>query len=111
MQFPHLDTFDFPDERAEPPTDRQLKEEHIVFTVLISILERAYLMYHDSSTDVKRKQWAGWRDYTAAFCERANFRRVWALSGDAFDAGFVAYVNGVIAGTSLSSASRPSGTP
>jgi hypothetical protein len=93
---PRLDIFDIPDENPQPLDDEQRKQELIAFTMLISVFERAYLMYHDQSNKIKTAQWSGWDEYIRAYCERANFRNAWEISGETFDRNFENYVEEIM---------------
>lgn len=92
-----LDIFDIPDSRPPEMTEEQKKRELIAFTVLISLLERAYLMYADQSTSVKRRQWTGWYEYMELYASRKNFQKAWAVAGDMFDTKFVNFMDRMIA--------------
>lgn len=89
---PQLDIFDIPDATpvAHTPTDD--KQELIAFTMLFSIFERAYLMYADQSSGIKRRQWSGWLAYLTEYCARENFRTAWRISGNTFDTHFQDFV-------------------
>nr|CBX28143.1 unknown protein [uncultured Desulfobacterium sp.] len=71
---------------------RKNRQEQVLFLILISILERAYLMYHDQSTDIKKRQWTGWVEYIRDYCRKENFRRRWPTLGPQFDKGFVTFM-------------------
>ena len=92
MENPALDIFDVPDAAPAALTPAQAKQEVVAFTMLFSIFERAFLMFQDQSTEIKRNQWAGWESYIQSFCARANFRAAWVASGATFDARFQAYM-------------------
>ena len=96
LNYPDLDIFDVPSEEGRDPTPAQRRQEQILFTILISILERAFLMYKDQSTTLKKRQWTGWVDYMKDYCSRENFRREWPTLGPQFDSSFVEFVNGFI---------------
>ena len=49
LKYPYLDIFDVKDTNSIKLDEKQKKEELIVFTILLSIFERAYLMYSDKS--------------------------------------------------------------
>ena len=85
---PRLDIFDIPDETRRELDSEEEKKELIAFTMLFSIFERAYLMYHDQSGDVRKRQWSGWNEYIHAYCRRENFRAAWKVSGETFDLGY-----------------------
>ena len=102
-----LDVFDTPIARPEPPTPQQRREEGMVLSVLLSVLERAYLMYGDPRDDFERAQWTAWSAYIRAWAPRANFRSEWALGRGEYDAAFAAYMDGLIATTQPTSRPGP----
>ncbi|MEX5281947.1 hypothetical protein [Nitrospira tepida] len=55
LAHPDLDIFDVPDKTPGTLTAEQQKKELIAFTILFSIFERAYLMYHDQSTAIQQR--------------------------------------------------------
>jgi hypothetical protein len=88
----YLDVFDVADSNPINLNQHQQKEETIIFTMLFSIFERAYLLYSDQGTSIKKKQWIGWDLYIKSFCERKNFLRAWKVSGTTFDSDFEKYM-------------------
>jgi len=92
LQFPYLDVFDIPDKKPIDLSDEQKKEELILFTMLISIFERSYLLYNDQRSSIKEKQWLGWDTYIKSFCKRSNFLSAWKISGQTFDKEFEQYM-------------------
>jgi hypothetical protein len=93
---PDLDILDLPHERPKKPTPNRPKREQILYLILISILERAFLMYHDQSSEVKARQWEGWEAYMKDFCARKNFRNAWPDLGPQFDTKFVRFMDDLI---------------
>jgi len=87
-----LDIFDVADSVPAKLDARQMKEEVILFTVLFSLFERAYVLYSDVDTEIKRSQWAGWDEYILSYCKRENFRTAWRISGNTFEEGFQNYM-------------------
>ena len=96
LQYPYLDIFDIPDPKPIELTNAQRKEELILFTILFSIFERAFLLYSDQRSTIKEKQWTGWEFYIKAYCGRPNFLSAWRVSGYTFDKDFEEYMNSVI---------------
>lgn len=92
LNYPHLNIFDIPDDSLPPPTKEQVREELILFTMLFSIFERAYLLYSDQSSAIKKKQWVGWDSYIKSYCERENFINAWKISGSTFDTDYEHYM-------------------
>lgn len=89
---PELDIFDIPDSNPNSLNQQQHKQQLIAFTMLFSIFERAFLMYHDQSTDIKARQWVGWEVYIKGYCKRTNFKKAWEVSGATFDTDFEQYM-------------------
>ena len=92
LDHPYLNIFDIEDKLPKELDDKQKKEELILLTMLFSIFERAYLLYSDQYSDVKKKQWTGWDSYIKSYCERENFLRAWKVSGTTFDSDFEIYM-------------------
>lgn len=96
LDHPYLNIFDIPDANPGKLDAKQKKEELILFTMLFSIFERAYLLYSDQYSEIKKKQWLGWDEYIRSFCERDNFLDAWTISGNTFDTEFEAYMLNII---------------
>lgn len=96
LAFPYLNVFDIPDKEPKELNTIQEKEELILYTMLFSIFERAYLLYSDQNSEIKKKQWSGWDIYIKSFCERSNFLSAWKISGLTFDTDFEKYMNHII---------------
>ncbi|TNF33395.1 MAG: hypothetical protein EP312_09450 [Gammaproteobacteria bacterium] len=48
----------------------------IIFTMLVSLFERAYLLvYEDDMNARQSRRWHSWEDYMREWCRRADFRR------------------------------------
>ena len=95
----NLDVADVPHQHVSRSSPEDERKQVILFTILMSIFERAYLMYGDQATSVKRRQWSGWDEYIRSFCRRDNFRKAWEDSGTTFDTSFHAYMAGIIQGS------------
>lgn len=49
----------------------------IIFSLLVSLFERAYLLLYDTTmTSKERRRWLSWEDYMRERCRRADFRRL-----------------------------------
>ena len=55
--------------------DEQRERQHILFSILISLFEKAYIILHDErmSKDTRRL-WLSWEDDMREWCRRADFR-------------------------------------
>jgi hypothetical protein len=92
LQRPYLDIYDIADATPKKLTEEQKKEELILFTMLFSIFERAYLLYSDQKSEIKKKQWSGWDIYIKSYCTRENFLQAWETTGATFDTDFEEYM-------------------
>jgi hypothetical protein len=102
LENPDLDIFDIPREAELPPlTPEQYRRQITIYVILISMFERAYLMYKDQSTAIKRDQWSGWEGYMRDWLSRPSFRKDWAYLTSQFDENFVAFMNKLAEKTSL----------
>ena len=72
-------------------------QRRAAFTILISMFERAYLMYHDHSDEVKMRQWSGWDEYLRYYLRNAYFRDAAQKLSDYWDKDFQSYLDGVLA--------------
>jgi hypothetical protein len=83
----------FSAESAGELTVEQRERKLIVFNMLISLFERAYLvLYEESMSDKEARRWRSWEDYMVEWCARPDFRRALPelLRGE--DPEFVAYI-------------------
>ncbi len=96
MEHPDLDVFDTPMKRTAPPTEQQRRQESMMLSMLMSVLERAYLMYSQPDDDFERGQWSAWVEYMKSWVVRDNFREEWKRSRKQFDGGFAKYVDSLM---------------
>ena len=66
--------------RSSPPpglTEEQSERKEIIFTMLISLFEKAYIILYDEnmSRDARRR-WLSWEDDMREWCRREDFRGV-----------------------------------
>src|SRR5262245_50882680 len=61
--------------RATPNlTDEQRERRQVVFEMLISLFERAYLLaYDDDMTEKQKRRWHSWDDYMREWCRKPDF--------------------------------------
>jgi hypothetical protein len=56
-------------------TDEQRERMTVLFDILISLFERAYLSaYDDDMNDAQRRRWHSWDDFMREWCRREDFR-------------------------------------
>ena len=74
----------------------QQERIQVLFEILISLFERAYLLAYDE--DMKGKQlrrWRSWDDYMREWCEREDFRNLLPRLLHGEDPDFSAYILGL----------------
>lgn len=64
--------------RSQAPTpnltDEQRERMRVIFDMLISLFERAYLLlYEEGMSEKQRRRWHSWDDYMREWCGRADF--------------------------------------
>ena len=75
------------------PTEEQSERMLIIFDILISLFERAYLLVYEEAMPKKsRRLWKSWEDYMREWCQRGDFRAALPelLRGE--DEDFCAYI-------------------
>jgi len=75
-------------------TQEQLERKHIIFDLLVSLFERAYiLVYEENMTKQTQRLWATWEDYIRFWCRRSDFLAMLPELLDGEDPEFVAYID------------------
>ena len=65
----------------------------VLFDILISLFERAYiLLYEVPMPSYRERQWHSWDDYMREWCRREDFRAVLPQLLRGEDPEFVAYI-------------------
>jgi hypothetical protein len=60
---------------AQPLTDEQKERKFVLFNILVSLFERAYLLVYDESMDRQSQRlWQSWEDYMREWRQRQDFR-------------------------------------
>lgn len=81
-----------------PFTPEQLERRNILFEVLISIFERAYiLVYEEKMTRQAGRLWQTWADYMRDWCRRPDFREMLPLLLQGEDPDFQTYIRQIAA--------------
>lgn len=76
-----------------PMSAEQEERKRVLFEILISLFERAYLLAYDPDMQGKRlRRWLSWEDYMREWCEREDFRQQLPRLLVGEDADFVAYI-------------------
>ena len=74
-------------------TAEQQERQLLIFDMLVSLFERAYLVAYSPDMDAaKTRRWNSWEDYMREWCRRENFHRILPelLKGE--DPAFSAYI-------------------
>lgn len=77
-------------------TDEQQERMLIIFTMLVSLFERAYLLlYEESMSEKQLRRWRSWEDYMREWSRRRDFRTLLPqlLAGE--DPQFAHYIRGL----------------
>lgn len=80
-------------------SDRDITRERALFSVLISIFERAHVMFNrrcENNSEIKQKQYNGWLKCMKMYSKRDSFIKEWRAIGDQFDSDFQSAVNELI---------------
>ena len=95
VEFPELDAYNYQLEDNVQLTNYEKTQRVALFEILVSILERSYLMYFDQSSKIKEKQWVGWHNYIVGWKKDPRFAELWPKVSEQYDSDFVAYVNDI----------------
>jgi hypothetical protein len=64
-------------EPAAPFTSEQIERRNVLFELLISIFERAYILVYDERMGRQAMRlWQTWADYIREWCQRSDFREL-----------------------------------
>ena len=71
----------------------QRERRVIIFNMLVSLFERAYLLlYEEGMTAAQARRWYSWEDYMREWCGRADFREVLPTLLTGEDPDFAKYI-------------------
>jgi hypothetical protein len=94
-----LDNADLQLRTHEPlpnPSAEQRERMLVIFDMLISLFERAYLVaYKDDMNPTERRRWNSWDDYMREWCRRDDFFNALPLLLRGEDPAFQAYIKRV----------------
>lgn len=96
MEHPELDLYDTGLETAPLLSPEQKIQQKAMFGILVSLLERAFVMYEDQSTKIKTTQWTGWKEYMQDYARRPVFQELWSECGAEYEKRFVKYMDKLI---------------
>lgn len=81
----------------EQLTEEQKERMLIIFNMLVSLFERAYLLIYDEKMSPEQlRRWNSWKDYMGDWCARADFRAALPALLEGEDPAFVGYIRGLL---------------
>lgn len=81
---------------ASPFDADQIERRNILFELLISIFERAYiLVYEEEMNRQTARLWQTWEDYMRYWCRRSDFRELLPVLLEGEDPGFQAHITAI----------------
>ena len=87
----------FSAEETRQLTEEQKERMLIIFDMLVSLFERAYLlMYDEKMSPEQLRRWHSWEDYMRDWCKRADFRAALPALLEGEDPAFVAYIRDLL---------------
>ena len=94
----HPDLHLFTPEETPELSDEQRERMLIIFNMLVSLFERAYLLlYEPKMTLRQQRRWLSWEDYMREWCRRGDFRALLPGLLEGEDAEFGAYIRALAA--------------
>ena len=98
----------FSAEQTHDLSKEQRERKIIIFNMLISLFERAYLLlYETDMADKQSRLWSSWEDYMREWCRREDFRASLPVLLEGEDPDFVDYIR-TLAGNPISVIERAS---
>ena len=77
-------------------TEEQRERTQVMFEILISLFERAYLLAYEKEMSGKQlRRWASWDDYMREWCQRDDFRLTLPRLLQGEDADFANYIQNI----------------
>jgi len=93
----HPDLRLFSAEQTPDLTKEQRERKLIVFNMLISLFERAYLLLYEPKMSSKQlRRWLSWEDYMREWCKREDFRASLPTLLEGEDEEFIGYVRKLV---------------
>jgi hypothetical protein len=99
--------------RTQSATPNLSAEQHermmVLFDILISLFERAYLTaYDDAMTPRQRRRWHSWDDFMREWCRRDDFRTALPRLLQGEDPDFAAYIQRIAGEVTVDDSTGPS---
>jgi hypothetical protein len=94
----HPDLRLFTPEQTPELTEEQRERMLIIFNMLISLFERAYLLlYSPRMSSQQMRRWLSWEDYMRVWCRSADFRALLPVLLEGEDPEFGVYIRALAA--------------
>jgi hypothetical protein len=94
----HTDLHLFMAESTPELNAEQRERMLIIFNMLMSLFERAYLLlYEPKMSSRQRRRWLSWEDYMREWCKREDFRASLPALLEGEDAEFGSYIRALAA--------------
>jgi hypothetical protein len=94
-------------ETAPAFNDEQQERQLIIFTMLMSLFERAYLLLYDDAMSAKQaRRWNSWEDYILEWCHKPHFRSYLPQLLRGEDPSFVRYIEQIVASNAISNTDK-----
>ena len=78
---------------AQDLSDEQKERQLVIFEMLISLFERAYLLaYEEDMSPRQARRWRSWDDYMREWCQREDFRELLPRLVQGEDPDYVRYI-------------------
>lgn len=97
LEYYDLDILDVPNNDPSLAFDKKRKQEMVAHAMLFSLLERAFLMFHQQDDTFRLRQWSGWKHFLNDFIRREAVRTAWQVSRGTYDTDFQRFMDGEIA--------------
>ena len=79
-------------------SEAQIDRRHALYTILVSLFERAYVLVYEEKMDRKQaRMWASWEDFMREWCRREDFRLALPELLHGEDADFAAAISTIAA--------------
>jgi len=81
-----------------PLTPEQIERRSVLFEILVSLFERAYILVYEENMDAQATRlWQSWADYMREWCRRPDFRELLPSLLRGEDPDFTAYIGRISA--------------
>ena len=91
LEYPDLQLFSA--EQTPDLSKEQRERMIIIFNMLMSLFERAYLLLYEPKMSAKQlRRWLSWEDYMREWCRREDFRASLPVLLEGEDPEFVEYI-------------------